>query len=374
MKREFLRASRADGEGGATSQGMRWWVMYRVHGVHLTPIPRRHVSQVELDEEEESLEDFVVWFATTRPSGIQCSVGTIKKYVSSIRAFLFRTLHRVFGHGAAGSIIPDLLQGYARLVDQPLPLERDGCTPADLCTGMAQLDVSPMWRAALSFGEAALARGCEFALDASRREVFQVSEHMVPADVAFFDRGGVRHARVRMRKRKDLRVLRGKQAEVVLAGGSGAYLEPVVALERWLERRRGLGIGEDRPLFCHDDGSAITVAQVRAMVKDVMGAAGRDPGRFGAHSLRIGGATAAFAAGVSPSLIRLMGRWSSDIYEIYCRMSLESALGVGQAIASAFVSSIETEAGFHSESLEYMPDEVRSMRREMAEMGTEEVD
>ena len=59
MKREFLRASRADGEGGATSQGMRWWVMYRVHGVHLTPIPQRHVSQVELDEEEESLEDFV---------------------------------------------------------------------------------------------------------------------------------------------------------------------------------------------------------------------------------------------------------------------------------------------------------------------------
>ena len=80
--------------------------MYRVHGVHLTPIPQRHVSQVELDEEEESLEDFVVWFATTRPSGAQCSVDTIKKYVSSIRAFLFRTLHRVFGHGAAGSIIP----------------------------------------------------------------------------------------------------------------------------------------------------------------------------------------------------------------------------------------------------------------------------
>jgi hypothetical protein len=371
MKREFMAASRADGVGGATGQGLRWWVWYRVHGVHLTPIPRRRVSPEELDEEEESLEDFVVWFTTTRPSGAQCSVDTVKKYVSQIRAFLFRTLHRVFGHGAAGSIIPDLLQGYARLVDQPLPLERDGCTPADLCTGMAELGVGEMWRAALSFGEAALARGCEFALDASRREVFQASEHMVPADVAFFERDGVRHARVRMRKRKDLRVLRGKQVEVVLAGGSGAYLEPVVALEAWLARRRVLGIGEDRPLFCHDDGAAITVAQVRAMVKDVMRAAGRDPARFGAHSLRIGGATAAFAAGVSPSLIRLMGRWSSDIYEIYCRMSLESALGVGQAIASAFVSSIDVEAGFHSESLEYMPDEIRSMRREMAEMGVE---
>ena len=296
MKREFLAASRADGAGGATGQGLRWWVWYRVHGVRLTPIPRRRVSPEELDEEEDSLEDFVVWFATTRPSGIQCSADTIKKYVSQIRAFLFRILHRVFGHGAAGSVIPDLLQGYARLVDQPLPLERDGCTPSDLCTGMAQLGVSAMWRAALSFGEAALARGCEFALDAGRREVFQASEHMVPADVAFFDRGGVRHARVRMRKRKDLRVLRGKQVEVVLAGGSGVYLEPVVALEAWLRRRRELGIPEGRPLFCHDDGTAITVAQVRAQVKAVMASAGRDPARYGAHSLRIGGGTAAFAA------------------------------------------------------------------------------
>ena len=47
-----------------------------------------------------------------------------------------------------------------------------------------------------------------------------------------------------------------------------------MALEGWLERRRELGIGEERPLFCHDDGSAITVAQVRAQVKAVMASAG----------------------------------------------------------------------------------------------------
>ena len=62
------------------------------------------------------------------------------------------------------------------------------------------------------------------------------------------------------------------------------------------------------------------------MVKLVMEAAGLDPSLFGAHSLRIGGATAALAAGVSPSMIRLMGRWASDIYEIYCRMSRQSAV------------------------------------------------
>ena len=119
-----------------------------------------------------------------------------------------------------------------------------------------------------------------------------------------------------------------------------------------------------RPLFCHSDGSAITVSQVRDMVKAVMHAAGRDPRRYGAHSLRIGGATAALAAGVSPQLIRLMGRWSSDVYEIYCRMSLQSALHVGQAISAAMVSDVEAEAGFHEEHLELLQDDISRIRDE----------
>ena len=44
-------------------------------------------------------------------------------------------------------------------------------------------------------------------------------------------------------------------------------------------------------------------------VKRLMQAAGRDPNLYGAHSLRIGGATAALAAGVTPAMIRMMGRW-----------------------------------------------------------------
>ena len=73
-------------------------------------------------------------------------------------------------------------------------------------------------------------------------------------------------------------------------------------------------------------------------------------------SLRIGGATAALAAGVPPQLIRLMGRWSSDVYELYCRMSQEAALGVGRAIASAVVTA--PEDGFREEQLELRTEEV----------------
>ena len=88
--------------------------------------------------------------------------------------------------------------------------------------------------------------------------------------------------------------------------------------------------------------------------------AGRDASLYGAHSLRIGGATAALAAGVAPSLIRLMGRWSSDVYEIYTRMSLQAALQVGRAVTSTEVNTFE--GGFHEEHLELLPAEVACLR------------
>ena len=177
----------------------------------------------------------------------------------------------------------------------------------------------------------------------------------------------------RMRKRKDLRVLRGKASRVIVsAAGAGAYFDAVAEIEAWLEARRALGISESCPLFCHENGRGITVDELRDVVRDVMRAAGRDPALYGAHSLRIGGATAALAAGVPPQLIRLMGRWSSDIYEIYCRMSLESALGVTAAISSAQVSAAPGMARFESEALELLPAESEAMRECGLELAVEE--
>jgi hypothetical protein len=52
-----------------------------------------------------------------------------------------------------------------------------------------------MWRAALSFGLVALARGCEFALDAGRREAFDLTRHMTVEDVVFIFGGRRRRER-----------------------------------------------------------------------------------------------------------------------------------------------------------------------------------
>ena len=70
-----------------------------------------------------------------------------------------------------------------------------------------------------------------------------------------------------------------------------------------------------------------------------------------AHSLRIGGATAALAASMSPATIRAAGRWSSDIYEIYCRISRQSAASVTSLISSTPFEDLERGATFIGEEL-----------------------
>jgi hypothetical protein len=86
----------------------------------------------------------------------------------------------------------------------------------------------------------------------------------------------------------------------------------------------------------------------------------------------IGGATAALAAGVDPQLIRLLGRWDSDVYAIYCRMSMQAALTVGHALTSADVSTFE--GGFEFEHFELQPSEMEKVGRRELEQSEDEDD
>ena len=320
QKLRFLCAANADRKGGRASTGVRGWIVYCVYGLGVSPIPDPFDSSAGHRREVECrLEDFAVWYAVCRPSGRQASYKSIGKYVSTVRAWYRRFYSAELGVGAGNSRIRDILKGYGRAVDQPPKMERIGCAPADLARGMdVALAREPdavrlMWRAALTFGMSAMARAVEFALDAGRAEAFDDTQHMTARDVAEVRRGGMRHAAVQMRKRKNLQVLRGKDHTVIVAAG-GKHFDAAACLFEWLAARRAAGVSDGKPLFCHPSGKAVTTAEVRGMVRKVMEAAGRNPAVYGGHSLRIGGATAAHAANIPPSLIRLMGRWSSDIY------------------------------------------------------------
>ncbi|EGZ10532.1 hypothetical protein PHYSODRAFT_453866, partial [Phytophthora sojae] len=56
-------------------------------------------------------------------------------------------------------------------------------------------------------------------------------------------------------------------------------------------------------------------------IKAAAVAADEPPQHFGTHSLRSGGASALFAAGVDSIAVKQFGRWRSDAFERYIRLN-----------------------------------------------------
>ena len=225
------------------------------------------------------------------------------------------------------------------------------------------------WRAALTLAFCLLLRGGEVAVPSG--EQFNPLQHLTRADIQVIrakDGSLVLKLRLRVLKK---RVMTGKTYTVFLRAG-GKLIDAVREVLLYLKMDPvEPGMEKHTPLFRHANGEAFRREDVAAMVKRIMASIGLDPARFGAHSLRIGGATAALAAGVQPTLIRVLGRWSSDIYEIYCRLSLEAAAGMGALIGSTPFEDVE-QGEFVTEDLEATSLELAALRHVELDPESEE--
>ena len=105
------------------------------------------------------------------------------------------------------------------------------------------------------------------------------------------------------------------------------------------------GRGSSTPLFRDPQtNSPLRTNHLRDLIRRMMAAVKEpDPTQFGTHSLRIGGATALFAAGADETVIRTMGRWSSDCYRLYVRACFESTLKWSRLTGSTQVSDLAGE-------------------------------
>ena len=109
-----------------------------------------------------------------------------------------------------------------------------------------------------------------------------------------------------------------------------------------VERTVGLKKGEARSL------RNLTLRKVMVWYHAKCEAAGiAHHERVKPHSFRIGGATALFAAGVTAEEIQAMGRWFSDVYRIYCRLSKERLLNLSSRMSnSKSTQFLDGQAGF----------------------------
>ena len=125
--------------------------------------------------------------------------------------------------------------------------------------------------------------------------------------------------------------LSGKTVPLVIGSG-GMHVDAVREVRNLLQVDPAPQGG---PMFRDPaSGKPLTYEFMHSIIKRLMNAIGEDPDEFGTHSLRIGGATAMFAAGATPTVIRTMGRWSSDCYRLYVRACYEQSMAWTAAAGS----------------------------------------
>ena len=317
-----------DGVGGDGSTAVRWWVRWtRNRGESMVKMASP-IDGVDAQRRvEESLILFAVWLVEVR--GV--TAATAKGYVSTVRAWHARRFGPMLA-GFATVRLRAVLKGMTSLRPPAKRRERTGIPTQVLSAGIRSGlgesvdDVSAA--AALSLAFCGLLRVSEYAADSGALRDYDRSKLPVLGDLSFGQDAHGEFAQVMMWPRKKGSACGGKRTPVIVRDGS--LLAPVTALKRMVALRAD---DPNAPLFCMG-GRPLTVHRVNALVKFVARVAGVDPRPFSSHSLRIGGATAALAAGMSPLTIRVMGRWDSDAYEVYCRLSRQTALRVGAVVAS----------------------------------------
>ena len=109
-------------------------------------------------------------------------------------------------------------------------------------------------------------------------------------------------------------------------GHTGDSLCPVSSLLAYLARQPpspGL-------LFLLRSGQPLSKQILVSTVRDALGSAGVDVGRFNGHSFRIGAATVAAQAGLLDSTIQQLGRWRSSAFTRYLRPPVQSMASLSE--------------------------------------------
>ena len=89
-----------------------------------------------------------------------------------------------------------------------------------------------------------------------------------------------------------------------------------------------------QPLFRFSCGLNLTRTSLTNNLRTLLNLCNIDSSCYASHSFRIGAATTAGAAGIPDWLIKTLGRWKSNAYQVYIRTPKETLCKVPQSLAS----------------------------------------
>jgi hypothetical protein len=116
----------------------------------------------------------------------------------------------------------------------------------------------------------------------------------------------------------------------------GSPTDPVAAFNALLSLHPT--IHQDQPLLTMPTKKSyevITSAQLALCLAVLLRSLKLDPTVFSLHSLRRGGATTAYRAGVDQMSVKRHGRWHSDAFWVYITLAMVAQSPVAQALAAS---------------------------------------
>ena len=323
----------ADGKRGRKHTGVRAWHAFCQDEMGTQadrPIDPNAPLHVKLEEEWLAMR-FVC--ALVEERGV--AVETARVYFSATQGWHAREHGVKLAGGLKLERLPQMLKGLKRVYGSAPRAVRRGIAPQalrramDMCLDRGDPAHANI-RAALATALQGLLRGAEFT---------GVGRHMLT-------RGDVTHITreqmvIMMHPCKNMHHIGGKTCPLVIGGG-GAFIDAVDEVLNMLavDPHRA-SEAETTPLFrVPSTNEPISYRCVLDTTKQLMRAVGENPDHFGVHSYRIGGATALFTAGAKETVIRTMGRWSSDMHRLYVRACYEQCINWTKRAGSATVSDL----------------------------------
>ena len=317
----FLDAASADGKRGRTTTGVRAWFAF-CEDVVGTPADRPvdPFTTPLFDKLEDEWLAMRFVCALVEERGV--TPDTAAKYFSSVQGWHLREHGVKLAGGMKLERIPQMVKGMKRLLGSVPKKLRRGVAPQALKKAMDLLldpknPTHANIRAALACALQGLLRSAEYTSKDGKANRFTITR----ADIAeLTDERLV----FWMHPCKNMNHIGGKTCPLVIGAG-GLQVDAVAEVRNLLEvdpvdpRDAHL-----TPLFRDPlTNTPLRYDTINSSIKKLMESIGENPDEFSTHSMRIGGATALFAAGANETVIRTMGRWSSDMHRLYVRACFE---------------------------------------------------
>ena len=258
--------------------------------------------------------------------------GTLRAYLTAIRSW-----HIDMGYGDPLDgclLLQRCMRGAKRLYSQPRRA-REPFT-MDLLRRIWPLKTGSPWddvlfRAALCLGFFGFLRLGEMAI-ATSSTTFDPAKHACLGDLRLINSGQTIAFTIKVSKTDPFR-----QGSVVHIGATNTPICPVATILTYRNIRTKLDARDCAPLLCHLDGRPLDKVWFISAMQLRLRQLGIDATGYTGHSLRIGAATTAAAAGVPDWLIKTMGRWRSDCYQTYIKTPIHKVAAVSAALASSTV-------------------------------------